>query len=129
MILCFSHPLITLLLPSRRQWPRNMSRQGKAKPKRAAGGQSWSGALLVPALVVLLLLGSLVLLAMLMSRAPANLTTVETCHQRAIDGATCGTSPKPSLPPTAFNKREPLFLTCIRSVGGREGLVEAFGDG
>ena len=45
--------------------------QGKAKPKRVAGGQSWSGALLVPALVVLLLLGSLLVLAILMTRAPA----------------------------------------------------------
>ena len=45
--------------------------QGKAKPKRVAGGRSWSGALLVPGLVVLLLLGSLLVLALLMTRAPA----------------------------------------------------------
>ena len=48
-----------------------MSRPGKSKPKRAAGGGSWSGALLVPALVVLLLLGCLVALALLMTSAPA----------------------------------------------------------
>ena len=45
--------------------------QGKAKPKRVAGGRSWSGVLLVPGLVVLLLLGSLLVLALLMTRAPA----------------------------------------------------------
>ena len=49
----------------------------KAKPSRAAGGQSWRGSLLVPAFVVLLLLlGSLVVLALLMTGAPAALATV-----------------------------------------------------
>ena len=58
-----------------------MSRPGKAKPKRAAGGGSWSGALLVPALVVLLLLGCLVALALLMTSAPA---TAAPAHSAAF---------------------------------------------
>ena len=58
-----------------------MSRPGKSKPKRAAGGGSWSGALLVPALVVLLLLGCLVALALLMTSAPA---TAAPAHSAAF---------------------------------------------
>ena len=58
-----------------------MSRPGKSKPKRAAASGSWSGALLVPALVVLLLLGCLVALALLMTSAPA---TAAPAHSAAF---------------------------------------------
>ena len=81
-----------------------MSRQGKAKPKRAAGGQSWSGALLVPALVVLLLLGSLVVLAVLMTRAPA------TAVPAGSAASSRSLSSPGSEPPVALTHRAPHTL-------------------
>ena len=67
-----------------------MSRPGKPKPKRAAGGGSWSGALLVPALVVLLLLGCLVALALLMTSAPATAAPASAAFSRSAPAAAEG---------------------------------------